>query len=644
MSGPWNNNLFRKILQITVLLLLAYMVIRLWGDPDYIADFEAYCPFGGMQAFTSFLVTNTLACSMTETQIFMGLLLIAGVVLFSKLFCSYLCPLGTVTEWLGRLGQKMNIYFTLNGWADRGLRILKYALLFGTFYFTLNSSELFCKEYDPYYAIFTGFGHDVVLWFALPAVIVTFLGSVFIRQFWCKYLCPLGAATNIFAYAVPVAFILLVYVVLVFLGIEISWLWPAAAVILLGFVMEVSRLKGWLLPPLKITRDESLCTDCKICDESCPMGIEISEQNPVRHIDCHLCGDCLYACPEGEVLQINKRDRKWVPASATLTLIVIGLLLSKTIELPTINMRWGDETRLNSAAVFSQQGLKNVKCYGSSMSFATKMKRVDGVLGVETFVKSHTVKVYYDPAMLDDGKIKSAIFTPTRTLLRRPSASAGGISAVDMKIEKLFDSYDTFYLTRLLAQTEGVLGFATYFGEPVGATVFYLDSLISADSLKRIIESPQLTYKLRGKEYTQSLSFSVSWYAEKDSKIGIQDFFSQMFIPFDMTFNRYKTYSPEQLSVYRVAMPQALQAGLRRSMNMLVSHLSGDDYVVRFETIYTGRPWANIYYVTAKTSPDSIAGALRQPQLTVHYRNGKTGKVANPFKFPGPGKVYSLKE
>ena len=39
------KNIYRKALQVTILLLLGYMVARIWIDPNYIADFEAYLSF-----------------------------------------------------------------------------------------------------------------------------------------------------------------------------------------------------------------------------------------------------------------------------------------------------------------------------------------------------------------------------------------------------------------------------------------------------------------------------------------------------------------------------------------------------------------------------------------------------------------------
>jgi len=191
-------------------------------------DFEAYCPFGGMQALGSYLISEALSCTMTSAQIVMGVVLFVGVLLFSKLFCSFICPIGTVSEWLGTIGDKFKMRYTIKGVADKALRSLKYILLFITVYYTLQSNELFCKKLDPYYAIASGFDTDVVLLYAIISIAVAILGSIFIRLFWCKYLCPLGAISNIFKFSVFFVATLGTYLVLLSFGIEISYVWPLA--------------------------------------------------------------------------------------------------------------------------------------------------------------------------------------------------------------------------------------------------------------------------------------------------------------------------------------------------------------------------------------------------------------------------------
>ncbi len=637
------KNTIRLIFQWGIIALLGYMVIRWWIDPNYIPDFEAYCPFGGMQAFISFLVNNSLACTMTENQIFMGLLLLGGVFIFGKLFCSYICPIGTFTEWLGRIGDKYHVRFTISGLWDKVLRSLKYILLFLTFYLTVGSSELFCREYDPFYAIFTGFGHDVVWYYALAAVIITILGAVFVRQFWCKYLCPLGAISNIFANGVVVIGVLAVYLILIAAGLHISWIWPTAFIIFIAMLLETTRLKGWLFPAFKITRNTQTCIDCNLCNNACPMGLEIMRVDKVEHIDCHLCTDCISACPVPNTLTINKKGKNWIPAVATVSLVVLGFILAGTIELPTINMKWGSEQKLEKAAVFSQSGIKNIKCFGSSKSFAAKMQRVPGVLGVETYVRSHTAKIYYDPNIISPEGIKKSIFTPVKTLFKLPPARVDSVAVLEVHVDRLFDNYDTFYFTQLLKQSRGIYGFSSEFGEPVKVHIYFNPDKLTTEKIKNLIEQPQVSYSSRGKIITKKVGFKVVDMVPLSHKVGRNDFVRQLFIPYDRAFNKYRKYKPEELGVYKVLMPQAINSNLRRNLSMLVSHISTNDYIVRFKTIYSDAPYALIYFVKGKVQADEIYKTLTAPMLTVHYRNGKTGHVKNIFRFPEKGKVIDAK-
>ena len=194
-------NYLKHILQWGVLAAIAGTV--LWANfSENPVDVEAYCPFGGLQAFGTYLVNNSLACSMSMLQIMMGLVLAVGVILFSKLFCGYLCPLGTVGEWMGRAGKKLHLQVEVPSGSivDKLLRVVKYVLLFTILYFTLSSSELFCKKLDPFYAVATGFKGEIVLWMSLTSLTLLLLGGFVVKMFWCKYICPLGAVSNIFKF------------------------------------------------------------------------------------------------------------------------------------------------------------------------------------------------------------------------------------------------------------------------------------------------------------------------------------------------------------------------------------------------------------------------------------------------------------
>ena len=106
------RNLPKYIMQWTALAAILFFLTGLAGlvFPEMEkADPEAYCPMGGLQAFCTYLVRGSLPCSMTTMQIVMGLALAATVIFLGKLFCSYLCPIGTVEDLLTEARRALRI-------------------------------------------------------------------------------------------------------------------------------------------------------------------------------------------------------------------------------------------------------------------------------------------------------------------------------------------------------------------------------------------------------------------------------------------------------------------------------------------------------------------------------------------------------
>jgi len=627
-------NYYRISLQWGIFVLLVYMLLRPLLDNNYAPDFEAYCPFGGMQSLASYFSVHSLACSMTTVQIALGIALILGVVFFSKLFCSYICPIGTFTEWMGEMGRKAKMHITLTGKVDRVLRILKYALLFVTFYFTVTASELFCRKFDPFYASFTGFTGDVVLWYAIPALVMTIAGSFFIRQFWCKYLCPLGAVTNIAVYALPAAAITLLWVLLTSVaGLVIPWPWLLGTLCLMGFIFEASTLKFLVFPSLRVTRNDELCTHCRICDQKCPMAIQISTIEIVDHIDCHLCVDCVVKCPEKGALTINKRNLRWLPAVSTVILTAAAITIASYYELPTISENWGDINGKNVKMV-KMDGLKNIKCFGSSRSFANHMKEIPGVLGVETFVKHHRVIVFYDNSIIKEEGVKEAIFSPLSELLTLNGKTTGMVSYIKIGIDRCFDPKDQFYLGELLRKDKGVLALSTRFGEPVQATIYFDTALTDETKIKEAISMETLVMGVEKEQTSIETSFVVNETGKTTGEIPASEFLT-MFIPTtDVTFNKYESYSDDRMMVYELPFEQAADPAMQQWVPYLVSHASNDDGIVRIQTSFTeSGAVIKIWFVDSLTTVEKINSLLKSPEFIVHYPDKSVKRIKNPFNF-----------
>ncbi len=190
------------------------------------------------------------------------------LVLFLTLFlgpvlCGWVCPLGTVQEFLEKLGRKLfpkNYNKFVPSGIDNLLRYIRYFVLIAVIILTARELTLVFLDYDPYFALFN-FWSDEVTRSALVVLILVLIFSIFIERPWCKYLCPLGALLGIF--------------------------------------------NLFRLIPLK--RNPDTCINCKKCDLICPMNIKISDKKIVRNhqcISCLLCTDEA-ACPVEDTLNFS---------------------------------------------------------------------------------------------------------------------------------------------------------------------------------------------------------------------------------------------------------------------------------------------------------------------------------------------------
>lgn len=632
------KNWYKLFYQFAIIGLLGFMAFRLFSDRLYTPDFEAYCPFGGLQALGSFLTRDSLSCAMTSMQITMGVMLFAGVILVSKLFCGYICPLGTISEWIGKLGNRLKVRFEMGRIADMLLRSLKYGLLFITFYFTLESSELFCKKFDPYYAVASGFNSDVVILWAVIAIGVFLIGSLFLRLFWCRYLCPLGAMSNIFSFAWWFAGITVLYIILQVAGAGIPWVWLLAVIAAGGYLLEIFKKENVSPSLIHITRNNGSCTSCKLCTRKCPQGIDVSVMDKVKHIDCTMCGDCLYACPEKDTLQINRRNMKWLPAAALTVLLVLGIILGSVYELPTIDLKWGTAEQVAGAGTFTKEGLKNVKCFGSSTAFANQMQKIEGIYGVSTYVGTHTVKILYDKSLYDEVKLQELLFVPEKKMIRNPELPLDSVIVYSLSVDNFFDPLDAIYLRNLLLQKSSAVGFQSEFACPVIIRIYFSSGTEpGAEALKEVIQTKSLEYNENGVDFHTPLEYRVITIEERRDKMSGIDYLKEMYKPFTMRFNKYADYSQDVISVYE--LPMGANLGLRDKYSYLGSHLSGFKGIIAFETLIdpAGIEVGRVSFVDSLITRENVVSGIKSDSLILHYGDGTEEKVANQFVFPDSG-------
>ena len=651
----------KYLLQWGVLAALAAFLLIPGKDP---ANPEAYCPMGGLQALTTFFVRGSLPCSMSMVQIVMGIVLAAAVVLFSKLFCGYLCPLGTVQDLLMKLRNTIGwrgIVIKNGTVADKVLRVIKYVLLFWIFYSTATASELFCKNLDPYYAVATGFKGEITLWMSLISVAAVILCGFMVNMFWCKYLCPLGAISNSLKFWVWIVVLAAAYYLLGTIGVNVPWWALLAAFCVVGYLLEILCGKP-RLQVLHIMKNDSKCTHCGLCTKACPYGIDVADcrAGAVKAVDCTLCGECTAVCPVDAIHTgvCVKGGRNVLnvlaPAVIALVLMGIGLWAGGKYELPTINVTWGIEQTLEDGTVkqlvdpsslktMEMEGLRSVKCYGSSMAFKAKLEKIRGVHGVKTFVSHHRAVITYDPAATTPEVIQESVFTPSKFRVNTPDmASVDSIKVVTIRTENMYDKLDLNYLGLQMRLTDKkIYGLESEFACPLIVRV-YMDASETADKawFKKIVNMKELEMPVHGGgTKITPVNFKFVDLEDGESYISTESFIRKMFTPFKAQFSsRVEEFAGKPQFVYEIPDANYEKPIILRNLPFVSNHLSKNDGIigVYLELDNSLTPALMIRYAAPMTA-DRIWELLNMETWTITYKKDDVREEAAKLKFKNKG-------
>lgn len=310
----------RHTIQIALTLFLLYtgwqfykfvLHVQSSGSAPFIdkpAAVEGFLPISALLGLKQWLLTGIYdPIHPAGLTIFLAVLLTAFI--FKKGFCSWLCPIGALSELLTGFRirySKTNI--KIPGILDKSLMSIKYLLL--AFFAKVIILDMSLKDVQAFLVSPYNLVADIkMLYFFLDigkvtaiVLLVLVVLSIFIKQFWCRYLCPYGALQGLLSF----------------------------------------------LSLFKINRNRDLCINCGSCNKSCPGMINVSEKQVVNSPECTGCLNCIDVCPiEGCVTVSsfrNKLNLKPLIFAGTFVGTFFGLLLiaqltgywESTVKLETL--------------------------------------------------------------------------------------------------------------------------------------------------------------------------------------------------------------------------------------------------------------------------------------------------------------------
>jgi polyferredoxin len=298
--GPDRTPFVRRTFQAAFILLNLwigarfYLFVRFYesgGQTAFVPrspGVEGWLPIAGLMNLKYTLLTGAFP-QIHPAAMFLLVAFVAISWVARKAFCSWLCPIGSLSERLWEGGREM---FGRNvqapRWLDIPLRGSKYLLLgfFGYAVASMAVSDLQAFVTSPYGLVadvkmLNFFRHIGTTGAVVVAILV--VGSVFVKNPWCRYLCPYGALVGIAA----------------------------------------------LFSPARIRRDADACIDCAKCAKTCPSLLPVDELTTVKSAECTGCLECVAVCPAEGALRLAVGRSRAIPTwavAATIAAIFLGIV------------------------------------------------------------------------------------------------------------------------------------------------------------------------------------------------------------------------------------------------------------------------------------------------------------------------------
>ena len=187
---------------------------------------------------------------------------VVTTVLWGRLYCGRVCAFGALTQLMDRVVPP-RLRVEVPPWLEQRAAWIKYGLLIAVLLYFLATADIPAYRWVEPFWMFTRRG-TTAMWIALAVLLVA---TVFVRNLYCRFLCPVGAFLGILSKA------------------------------------TVFRIKRW-----------KECDTCKICEKACEWGAIRGPE--IVMTECVRCDDCerLYAdvkkCPHWLLLLRAKRKQR----------------------------------------------------------------------------------------------------------------------------------------------------------------------------------------------------------------------------------------------------------------------------------------------------------------------------------------------
>ena len=337
------SNRFRWIFQIAFFILTIYIGWRFYLFVQYCesggtAKFvprppgvEAFLPIGAFMGLKYFLATGKVNPIHPAGFIIFASILLTSF-LFQRGFCSWICPIGTMSEWEWRFGDWLKSKF--NKHVVYWLEMFPVKLTCGLSLISTPIVTLMILEVIT----FKSFGSPIMKYIYPAMIAAIIIPFVLPRKIW-----PARVEDSIaraWKYSILAFFTVNIVIRMPAKQLEIMFTnvpyLKIADVSMMNFFLNISMLGGIVILVLiifsffnknywcryfcpygalvgilgwaslfRIVRNKEKCIDCSKCTKACPVFIDVEKKKTVYNLECLGCYDCVDSCPVNGALDMK---------------------------------------------------------------------------------------------------------------------------------------------------------------------------------------------------------------------------------------------------------------------------------------------------------------------------------------------------
>ncbi|HEX8960440.1 MAG TPA: 4Fe-4S binding protein [Geobacteraceae bacterium] len=287
LAVAWGFLLFQLYLGVQFYRFVLYF--RSGGATHFVPHpdgIEGFLPISALVSLREWYLSGTInPVHPAGAVIFVSVVILS--LLLKRAFCSWVCPVGTLSELLWKWGFRLfRRNFRPPRWLDIALRGVKYLLLaffLWSILWAMAPEAVTAFVYSDYNKVadvrlLAFFLHPSGT--ALVVIGVLVVLALPVRNPFCRYLCPYGA--------------------------------------LVGLIS--------ILSPVKVTREKKTCVSCGVCTQVCPSYIPVMQKERVWSEECIGCWRCVSHCRAEGTLAMKLTGRRVAVPGILFAALVVGII------------------------------------------------------------------------------------------------------------------------------------------------------------------------------------------------------------------------------------------------------------------------------------------------------------------------------